>query len=171
MVLSARYVWTENTFSYVRNNKLQYWQLKLQAKPNRILLPGVCTLLPYILFRKKFSNFAWTVFQQSHGIRKFFISIGLISKLQRRVHLSWKYVTLSLVEDKQSISWFEVHTSAETQDVWTRSDEQPTYMSFTECNSGTIENLPFAVNTMTELKQLKTTSNNTGTLVSRNILC
>jgi len=38
-------------------------------------------------------------------------------------------------------------------------------MSFTECNSGTIQNLPFAVNIMTKLKKVTSTSDNTGALV------
>jgi hypothetical protein len=39
-----------------------------------------------------------------------------------------------------------------------------------ECDSGTFQKFPFAVNTMTEVKSVQTTSENTGTLVSRNIL-
>jgi hypothetical protein len=40
-----------------------------------------------------------------------------------------------------------------------------------ECNSLKIKKMPFGVSTITELKNLRTTYDNTGTLVSRNTLC
>jgi len=45
------------------------------------------------------------------------------------------------------------------------------YISLTECNSGTIKKLPFRVNTLIESKNVTTTYDNTGTLLSRNIHC
>jgi len=45
------------------------------------------------------------------------------------------------------------------------------HISATECKSGTIQNLPIAVNTTNELKNVTTTSDNIGTSVSWNILC
>jgi len=45
------------------------------------------------------------------------------------------------------------------------------YISLTECNSGTIQKLPFRVNTLIELKNVTTTYDNTGTLLSWNIQC
>jgi len=43
-------------------------------------------------------------------------------------------------------------------------------VSLTEYNSGAIQKLPFGVSTTIELKNMTTTSGNTGTLVSGRIL-
>ena len=43
------------------------------------------------------------------------------------------------------------------------------YISITECNSGTIQKLPFGINTTTERKNTKPTSGSNGSHVSGNI--
>jgi len=171
LVLSARYVWIETHFP-TQGKKMQYWHWNYKATPNKILSPGVCTPLPYILLRTKIYNFTWIVFQQSHGISNFYLhGPNKQTEAASVAFLEVSHVISRSGQTKYLLDWIPHVASAETQDVWTRFDEQLTYMPFTECNSGTIQNLPFAVNTMTELKKETTTSDNTSTLVSRNILC